>query len=351
MPPRFLKPALRGYHPYVPGLQPPDSEGWVKLNTNESPWPPSTRVIGALRDAIDDSIRLYPDPTSGAAREAIGRMVGLPASWVAMGNGGDELIAMSIRAFAGAGQRVAFPAPSYPLYETVSVMYECEAAPHQLDEGWHLPRSLAEDPAPLKFVANPNSPTGTWYPRHDIEALLRETRGVVVLDEAYVDFAPEARHDLLQTHDNLLILRTFSKSAALAGLRIGYALAQPGLIEALDIVKDSYNLDRLAIVAAVAAAEDEDHRRALIDRVVRERQWLTKRLDGLSFTVEPSAANFLFVRPPSGRPAAMVYERLKARKILVRHYERPPIEGWLRVTVGTHEQHERLLEALEEVLS
>ncbi len=349
MPESFLKRALSGFTPYTPGLQPPDGEGWIKLNTNESPWPPSPKVLAALHAAIGENLRLYPSPLAEPAREAIAREFGLTPDWVAMGNGGDELIAMCLRAFVGAGERVAFPTPSYPLYEPEALMYELTPIAHPLGEGWALPDSLAADEAPLKLVANPNSPTGTWYPRPVIEDLVRRSRGVVALDEAYVDFAPETRLDLLHEHANLLLLRTLSKSGALAGLRIGYALGHPDLIRALDVVKDSYNLDRLAIVAAVAAIEDRDYRRRLVEHVVNERDWLAESLAGAGFTVAPSAANFVFVRPPA--PAGEVFEGLKARKVLVRHYDREPIAGWFRITVGTREQHERLLSALQEVMA
>jgi histidinol-phosphate aminotransferase len=227
-------------------------------------------------------------------------------------------------------------------------MHECAPSVHPLGEGWSLPESLARDPAPLKFIVNPNSPTGSWMPKQVVESVLGDSAGVVVLDEAYVDFAPESRLDLLAEHANLIILRTLSKSYALAGMRIGFALAAPELIAALDLVKDSYNLDRLAIVAAVAAVEDQEHHRWLVRSVVEERGWLAARLAALGFEVPPSAANFLFARPP--RPAAAVFEELRKRRILVRRYERDPIEGWLRVSIGTRRQHEQLLNALKEIL-
>lgn len=348
MPPRFLKPALRGFAPYTPGEQPPDGEGWVKLNTNEAPWPPSPKVLEAVRRAVNDDLRLYPSPTASLARAAVARATGVEPSMVAMGNGGDELIAMCVRAFAGAGDRCAWPWPTYPLYEPVCLMHEVQPSPHATGPDRRLPESFLDDPAPLKFLCNPNSPTGTWQPREVVEEVLRRAQGVVVLDEAYVDFAPEERSDLLAAHDNLVILRTLSKSSALAGLRIGYALAPAGLVESLDVVKDSYNLDRLAIVAAAAAVEDVEYRSSLAEYVVDERQWLGDRLRDLGFEVTPSAANFLFVRPP--RPAATLYAELRARQILVRHYDRDPIAGHFRITVGTREQHERLLDALEEIL-
>ena len=349
MPSRFLKSALRDFEPYTPGEQPADGEGWVKLNTNESPWPPSPRVVQAVRDAAGESLRLYPSPTAAPAREAIGRVLGLDPAMVCMVNGGDELIAMAIRAFAGAGERVAWPWPTYPYYEPQVRMHEAVPSIHPLEEGWALPRSFIEDPAPLKFLCNPNSPVGNWYPREVVEEVVGAARGIVVVDEAYVDFAPESRQDLLAAHENLVLLRTLSKSAALAGMRIGYALAQPATIAALNVVKDSYNVDRLAIVAAVAAVEDTEYRAALVEHVLDERAWLGDRLAERGFGVEPSATNFLFVRPPVA--AADLYRRLRDRRILVRYYDREPIAGHFRITIGTREQHEALLAALQEILT
>jgi histidinol-phosphate aminotransferase len=281
---------------------------------------------------------------------ALAAASGVAPEMVTMGNGGDELIAMCVRAFAGAGDRVAWPWPTYPLYDPVVRMHEAVPAPHPMEAGFAVPRSFVEDVAPLKFLCNPNSPTGTWQPREVVEDVVRAAKGVVVLDEAYVDFAPETRVDLLREHGNLVILRTLSKSGALAGMRIGYALAQPDLIESLDVVKDSYNLDRLAVVAAAAAAEDAGYRRDLVEYVLDERARLGAELAAIGFEVLPSAANFIFVRPPAGHPAAAVYERLRERRILVRHYHREPIDGWFRITVGTREQHIALLAALEEIL-
>jgi len=350
MPEGFLKKALRGFEPYVPGEQPPDEEGWVKLNTNESPLPPSPNVIKAIKAAAGDSLRLYPSPTAAPARAAIAAHFGLQPSMVALGNGGDDLIEMCFRAFAGKGDHVAYPTPTYPLFEPLCTIHEAVAAPHPCAEGWSWPKELAEDHARLKFIVNPNSPTGTWSPESAVEEIVATAKGVVVLDEAYVDFAPESCIGLLEKHRNLLILRTFSKSYALAGLRIGFALGDPDLIAALDTVKDSYNVDRLAIVAAVAAIEDGSHHRAIVDHVVGERAWLADQLTALRFEVAPSAANFLFVQPPPGAVAAAVADALRERQILIRHYDREPIAGWFRITIGTLNQHEQLLGALKEIL-
>jgi histidinol-phosphate aminotransferase len=200
----------------------------------------------------------------------------------------------------------------------------------------------------LKFIVNPNSPTGALFSEPQVEAAVTASSGVVVVDEAYVDFAPHSCLSLLKRHENVLLLRTFSKSYGLAGMRIGFALGASDLIEALDSVKDSYNVDRLAIVAAVAAIEDEDHHRKVVDQVVRNRGELAGELVDMGFDLVPSSANFIFVKPP--KPAAEVVAALRERKILVRHYDREPIAGWLRITIGTRDQHEKLLDALKEIL-
>jgi histidinol-phosphate aminotransferase len=221
---------------------------------------------------------------------------------------------------------------------------------HPTAEGWTWTSDFVEDSAPLKFLINPNSPTGTHHGRMSVERVLGRSRGVVVLDEAYVDFAAESQLELIGKHPNLLILRTMSKSYALAGMRIGFALGSPQLIAALDAVKDSYNMDRLAIVAAVAAIKDEAHHRKIVDYVVAERAWLEDQLREEGFEHSASAANFVFVKPSLGVSAAAVADALRERRVLIRHYDREPIAGWFRITIGTREQHERLLTALREIL-
>ena len=343
-----IRRALQGFQAYTPGEQPPDGEGWVKLNTNESPLPPSPRVIEAIKEAATDSLRLYPSPTARPARVAIARRFGVDASQVTVGNGGDELIEMCFRAFAGAGDRVAYPTPTYPLFEPLCRIHEAVPSTHPTEQFAELPPSLGPDPAPLKFIVNPNSPTGALFDAGDVAAAVAVSSGVVAIDEAYVDFAPTSCLPLLERHDNVLLLRTFSKSYGLAGLRIGFALGSRELIETMDAVKDSYNVDRLAIAAAVAAIEDEAHHKRLVEEVVRNRGELASELEKLGFEIVPSAANFVFARPP--RPAVEVVAALRERKILVRHYDREPIAGWIRITIGTRKQHDTLLAALKEIL-
>jgi histidinol-phosphate aminotransferase len=343
-----LRRALQGYQPYTPGEQPPDGEGWVKLNTNESPLPPSPRVIEAIKAAADDALRLYPSPTAAPARQAIAKRFGLDPAQVTVGNGADDLIEMCFRAFAGAGDRVAYPTPTYPLFDPLCRIHEAAPSKHPTELAWELPLSVGPDPAPLKFIVNPNSPTGALFDQRAVEAAVAASTGVVVIDEAYVDFAAHTCLPLLRSHENVLILRTFSKSYGLAGMRIGFGFGHPDLIASLDAVKDSYNLDRLAIVAAVAAIEDEGHHRKLVDEVVRNRAELSVALVAMGFELVPSSANFVFVKPP--KPAAEVAAALRERKILVRHYDREPIAGWFRITIGTREQHDRLLAVLKEIL-
>jgi histidinol-phosphate aminotransferase len=343
-----LRKTLQGFRPYVPGEQPPDGEGWVKLNTNESPLPPSPRVIEAIKEAANDTLRLYPSPTAAPAREAIARRFGLEPTQVTVGNGGDELIELCFRAFADAGDSVAFPTPTYPLFDPLCRIHQVEPSTHPTEMFDELPVSLGPDPAPLKFIVNPNSPTGALFDAAAVEAAVSASSGLVAIDEAYVDFAPRSGLGLLARHDNVVLLRTFSKSYGLAGLRIGFALGSREVIEALDAVKDSYNVDRLAIAAAVAAVEDEEHHRNLVGEVVHNREKLASDLAALEFEVVASSTNFVFAKPP--RPAIEVVEALRERRILVRHYDREPIAGWIRVTVGTREQHENLLTALREII-
>ena len=350
MPKSFIRKGLQGFKPYVPGEQPPDGEDWVKLNTNESPLPPSPRVIEAIKAAAGDSLRLYPSPTAKPARRAIAKHFGLDEEQVCIGNGADDLIEMCFRAFAGAGDRVAYPTPTYPLLVSLCFLHDAVPSPNPSGEMFTWSTELMDDPAPLKFLVNPNSPTGTWHARPSVERVLLRSQGVVVLDEAYVDFAVESQLPLLAKHENLLIVRTMSKSYALAGMRIGFALGSPGLIAALDAVKDSYNVDRLAIAAAVAAIEDTGHHRKIVDHVIKERMWLEDQLAELGFEHSPSEANFVFVKPAPGNSAPAVADALRERRILIQHYDLDPIDGWFRITVGTRAQHERLLSALREIL-
>ena len=333
---------------YVPGEQPAPGRTVIKLNTNENPYPPSPRVLEALRRAVDASVRLYPDPEARALRARAAEVYGVPADHIIAGNGSDELIALVLRATVDPGARVAFPVPTYSLYETLVAVQGGEVVRVPWPPDFSLPAGLVAARARLTFLCNPNSPSGTLVPRAEVERLARALDGVLVVDEAYVDFARESALDLVGRLDNVLVLRTLSKSFSLAGLRIGLALGPPPLLAGLHTVKDSYNLSRFALAAAEAALADVGAMRANVARVVETRTRLTAALERLGFHVPPSEANFVLARRP-GVDQAPVARALAARNILVRHFATPALQDALRITVGTDAEVDTLLAALAEI--
>lgn len=341
---RHRKPSLAAFEPYAPGIQPPDGESWLKLNTNESPFPPAPGVREAV-DAMVDRLALYPDPMQSEFREACAQVLDVIPEMVVGGNGADEVLAMALRAYVPAGGRAAYLEPSYTLVPKLCAINEVIAEQHAFDEGYRLPRSFVESDAPLKFLTNPNSPTGTLVPLKEIEALCRASPGVVLLDEAYVDFSPRSGLEVLDRHDNLLLVRTMSKSYGLAGLRVGYAVGAPDLVADLWAVKDICNLGRLPLAAAVAALRDREYWRGCVDDTILNRRLLTEELTQRGWHVLPSGANFVFAIPPEH--AEDVYRRLLDRHVLVRHFARPAVSHGLRISIGTREQCQALLNALK----
>ncbi len=337
--------------PYVPGEQ-PQINGLVKLNTNENPYPPSPRVLEALRAEVGDALRLYPEPTGRALRTAVAREMGLAAEQVFVGNSSDEVLAHVFMALLNHGERpLLFPDISYAFYPVYCGLYGIKhrAVPLDAQLALNIDGYLQPDAGAIIFP-NPNAPTGRALPRDEIERLLKARPDtLVVIDEAYVDFGAESAVALIHAHANLLVVQTLSKSRSLAGLRVGYALGQAPLIEALTRVKDSFNsypLDRLAMAGGIAAMEDtpyfERTRRAVID----SRERLAEALCKLHFEVLPSQANFLFVRHPAHRGADLA-AALRERGILVRRFDQPArIADYLRITIGTDAQCELLVNAL-----
>lgn len=342
---RFRKPSLSGFEPYVPGIQPPDGDSWVKLNTNESPFPPAPGVRGAI-DAAVGRLSLYPDPTQAEFREAVAQALGVRSEMVVGGNGADEVLAMAVRAFVPAGGRAAFLEPSYTLVPKLCAINEVVGEEHPFGDGYTLPRSFVESDAPLKFLTNPNSPTGTMVPPADIEELCAASRGVVLLDEAYVDFAIRSGLEILERHENLLLVRSLSKSYGLAGLRVGYAVGAPELVADLWAVKDICNLGRLPLAAATAALQDHEYWRRCVDDTILNRRLLTDELGRRGWEVLPSGANFIFAIPPE--PAAEVYQRLLDRRVLVRYFPKLSVRHGLRISIGTREHCQALLDGVRE---
>ncbi|MGA2640299.1 MAG: histidinol-phosphate transaminase [Spirochaetia bacterium] len=349
----FVRRAVRGMDGYVPGLQPGPGEKLVKLNTNENPYPPSSRVLDALHSAAESSVRLYPSPEATPLREKAAALYGLKPSQVICGNGSDEILAILMRTFVGEGETIAFFKPSYSLYPVLAGIGRARATNVPLPR---VARSseMADIPVPspkakVFFLTNPNSPYGVGFPTSWVERLLDRFRGIVVADEAYVDFALESSLPLLASHPRLVIARTLSKAYSLAGMRAGLAFAHDDLIREMLKVKDSYNVSRLAQVAACAALEDQECFRTARDRIIATRERFSNALSAQGFTVLPSEANFVFAVPPRDLAAARVYEGLLSRGFLVRHWKTGIASDGLRISIGTDGDMDALARGIEEV--
>lgn len=341
---RFWSSVVHSLTPYVPGEQ-PRLDGIVKLNTNENPYPPSPRVLAAIA-AATDRLRLYPDPGATALREAIAARYDVAPDEVFVGNGSDEVLAHIFQALLKHDAPLLFPDITYSFYPVYCGLYGIRHEEVPLDAAMRVRIADFRRPCSAILLSNPNAPTGIALPREAIEALVSEhPERLVVVDEAYVDFGAESAVSLVARHDNLLIVQTLSKSRALAGLRVGFAIGQRPLIEALERVKDSFNsypLDCLAIAGAVAAMEDDAWFEETRQRIIANRQLLVQGLSELGFEVLPSMANFVFARHGS-HPGAHLAARLREHGILVRHFQKPRIEDFLRITVGTEDQCKRLI--------
>lgn len=350
---KFWSPAVRDLTPYTPGEQPKLSN-LIKLNTNENPYPPSPKVLAALHGETGDRLRLYPDPDADRLKEAISRFYGVDKKRVFVGNGSDEVLAHTFQALLKHDLPILFPDITYSFYPVYCALYGIRHACVPLTESFGIRIEDYRRPNGGIIFPNPNAPTGCLLPLADIEALLENnTESVVVIDEAYIDFGGESAVALVERFPNLLVIQTLSKSRSLAGLRVGFAIGDPALIEALERVKGSFNsypLDRLAIAGAVAAFEDRDYFESTRLAIIRSRNRLAEDLSRLGFEVLPSAANFLFVRHPSWDAAALA-AALRERHIVVRHFRQPRIEQFLRITVGTDAECRALAESLGNILA
>jgi histidinol-phosphate aminotransferase len=348
---RFWSSVVHNLSPYVPGEQ-PKIAGLVKLNTNENPYPPSPRALAAIAAAAD-RLRLYPDPGATLLRETIAARYGIAPDQVFVGNGSDEVLAHTFQGLLKHDAPLLFPDITYSFYPVYCGLYGVgyEAVP--LDAAMRIELADYRRPGSAILLANPNAPTGIALPCAAIEALLSEHPDrLVVVDEAYVDFGAESAVPLVISHDNLLVIQTLSKSRALAGLRVGFAIGQRPLIEALERVKDSFNsypLDCLAIAGASAALDDEEWFEDTRRRIIASRDVLARDLSALGFEVLPSHANFVFVRHGRHRGADLA-ARLRERGVLVRHFRKPRIEDFLRITVGTDDECARLIALLRELI-
>ncbi|MBF2072795.1 MAG: histidinol-phosphate transaminase [Synechococcales cyanobacterium C42_A2020_086] len=337
---------------YIPGEQPKPGTPIIKLNTNENPYPPSPEAIAVLRQIDGEWLRRYPDPFAKSFCQAVSEALQVPAEWVMVGNGSDELLNVIVRACAeGQDRKIVYPMPTYVLYRTLAEMQPAAVVEVPYPADYALPiDALVAAQGAVTFIASPNSPSGHAVPLADLRTLAQQMTGILVVDEAYVDFADSSALPLVSELENVIILRTLSKGYSLAGLRMGFAIAQPSLLSGLFKIKDSYNIDAIATAVGTAAMRDQDYKTACAEKVKQSRTRLTADLKNLGFTVLDSQGNFVLATPPQGQ-AESLYLDLKARGILVRYFKQPGLDDKLRITVGTDAQNQTLIEALISVLS
>jgi histidinol-phosphate aminotransferase len=343
----YFRPSVNAMSGYVPGEQPSGNIRIIKLNTNENPYPPSPKALQVLQTLSGEELRRYPDPTAGAFRHAASEVLGVPADWILAGNGSDDLLTIIVRACTEPGRPVVYPMPTYVLYETLAEIQGAPTIEIPYPDDYTLPvEALIEAQGAVTFIASPNSPSGTQVPLELLDKLAANLSGVLVIDEAYVDFAEGSALELVKKYDNTIVLRTLSKGYSLAGLRFGFAIANPTLLDGLIKVKDSYNVDAIAGAMAAAAIADIEYTAANARKVKADRDRLTIELQKLGFEVFPSQANFVLATVPDSRSAATLYQKLKQQGILVRYFDRPRLDDKLRITVGTPEQNAALIELI-----
>ena len=351
---KYLSPLARGLTPYVPGEQPRDQQ-YIKLNTNENPYPPSPRALAAIAGA-SGSLARYPDPECTAVRRAAAALHGLAIEQVFAGNGSDEVLALAFRALFNPALPILFPDVTYSFYPVFSAFNALQWQAVPLTPDWRIEPQDYDRPAGGMIIANPNAPTGGLLPLPQLERLadIARARGcALIVDEAYVDFGGESALPLIPRYDNVLVVRTLSKSHALAGLRVGYALGNPGLIDGLVRVKDSFNsypLDSIAQAVAAAALADGEYTRQSCQRVAATRDRFAAALRQLGFDVPESRANFVFALPPAPLAAGQLMASLRARGVLVRHLSGPRTAPRLRISIGTDGEMDRVLEIIAEIL-
>jgi len=334
---------------YQPGFQPKAGDV-IKLNTNENPYPPSAWVMKALSEIDAERLRRYPDPLADTFRLAAAQIHGVPAENIICGNGADELLNICFRAFCDENRPAAYPVSTYSLYPVLAKLQNCTAVEIAFDKEFNLPPKLAKTQAALTIVCNPNAPTGSFINVDELACLADELQGVLLIDEAYVDFAEDNCLRLVADFDNVVVLRSMSKGYSLAGLRFGYAVANPALTAGLMKVKDSYNVDAVAVAAATAAVKDQQYFRENVKKVKQDRNILIAQLRALNFRVADSYANFVLAECKDCK-AAEIYDKLVERDIYVRYFNLPGLSDYLRITVGTSRQNDKLILALKEILS
>ncbi len=346
-----LRPNIAAMKGYVPGYQPPDIASWIKLNTNENSYPPSPKVREAILAELGPdgaSLHTYPSASSQQLREVAGELYGFDPSWVIMANGSDEVLNNLIRAFAGEGEEIGYVHPSYSYYATLAEVQGARVRTFGLTEGFRIADFPARYAGKIFFLTTPNAPLGPVFPIDYIAELAGRCDGMLVLDETYAEFAEFSAVELVKRFENVVVTRSLSKSYALAGMRLGLAIARPEVIAALDKIRDHYNLDRLAQAACVAALRDQEYLAECCRKIRATREWFSGELRAIGYDVIPSQGNYVFATPPD-RNGQRVYDGLYARKILVRHFADPLLAHGLRISIGTREEMEKTLAAMKEI--
>lgn len=347
MAPTFVRSNVRAMDGYTPGEQPGVGERVVKLNTNENPFPPSPKVMQAIREIEAEQLRRYPNPTADAFRSVAAKLLDVTPDMILAGNGSDDILTIATRTFIPPGGLLAHPDPTYSLYPVLARLEDAKIVAVPWDEGYQLPiDELVATKANAIYVANPNAPTGTIVEPSKFSELATKFHGVVLIDEAYVDFADANCVALVKEHRNVVVTRTMSKAYSLAGLRFGYCIAQPDVIDQMMKVKDSYNCDAISILAATAAILDQEYARYTWDQIRSERQRVTEELTNLGWKVLPSHANFVLAAAPDGKGRDH-YLRLKQQGILVRFFDKPGLSDKIRITIGTSQENNALLAGIK----
>ncbi len=343
----FFRDNIEAMDAYVPGEQPADLAGIVKLNQNENAYPPSPKALAVLREFEGGSLRLYPDPMVGQFRAAAAELLGVDPEWILPGDGSDDLIIMIARAAAGPDRTIAYPYPTFPFYLTQGQIENAACIELPCGEDFALPiKALANAGAAVTFVASPNSPTGATAMPGELDWLARHVAGLLVIDEAYVDFADASAADLAREHPNVIVLRTLSKGYSLAGLRLGFGVANPTLMDGLLKTKAIYNVGPLAAAVGAAALRDRAYHDKCVKLIRAERDRLARELDARGFRVYPSGGNFLMAAVPNGDGRAG-FDALKARGVLVRYFNEDVLADKLRITVGTEQENGAMLKAID----
>lgn len=344
---------IRKVVPYVPGEQPNETD-MIKLNTNENPYPPAPGVQNVLKEMDAEQMRLYPDPTAGALVEAVADYYGLKKKQVFVGVGSDDVLAMAFMTFFNSDKPILFPDITYSFYDVWADLLRIPYERQPLDEHFHIVKEDYYKENGGIIFPNPNAPTGVELPQEAIEDILRHNPDkIVIVDEAYVDFANASALPLIEKYDNLLVVQTFSKSRSMAGMRIGYAMGNEQLIQYLNDVKysfNSYTMNRTAIKMGIASVKDREYFEHTVDKIKATRAWAAKELRTLGFTFQESNANFIFASHESV-PAKEIFQALRQAHIYVRYFDKPRIDNYLRITIGTQEEMEKLIAFLKEYLA